>query len=112
MNYIQFKNKVLNYFKDLPLDKVNQNVGSYREECGCCIGAHLAHLLFQGTSHEIGSRTFFRHIQNHLNIDGYKTGLFFHQVNGNMIYMFGTNNWSDHPYKILKRMFYLMDGEK
>ena len=37
--------EVIEYFTKLPLNRINQDYGIYREHCACCIGAHIAFLF-------------------------------------------------------------------
>ena len=41
---------LVEYFKALEPSRIDQEWGAYSEECGCCVGAHLAHCL-AGTGH-------------------------------------------------------------
>ena len=116
MNYLEFKEKILNYFEDLPEYRVDQTIGEYSEECGCCVGSHLSYLFEIGMGdgyYGYGEEFFFRKILNFLGIDERNTRRFFAKASPySGIFMFGTNSWNKSPYQILKKMFYLMDGEK
>ena len=37
--------EVINYFKDLPTERVKQSVADYCPEFPCCVGAHLANFF-------------------------------------------------------------------
>ena len=37
--------KLVAYFKDLEPSMIDQVHGSYVDDCGCCVGAHIAHCL-------------------------------------------------------------------
>ena len=140
MSYEEFRGSILDYFKDLPKERLNQGRGIY-DECGCCVGAHLFHLfdlefdLFDLKETDIiyhyqpGKRFFIRKMKEYFDADYFtindfgnidKPGFLFYffleafKRNGHddsdFVAPFSANCWPAHPYKIFKELFYLMDG--
>lgn len=112
MDYLKFKNKILDYFKDLPSHRIDQGEGMYDEDCGCCVGAHLAYIANEPLTYGEGRRFFFESLKKFLGMDEDNTRRFFKEVNDpeDDYTMFGAVRWNEHPYKIFKKMFDLMDG--
>ena len=119
MNYIEFKTKILRYFKDLPDSRINQSNAYYKKNCGSCVGAHLSYLFkiknkYYKEDYLKGKSFFYKKLYDYLNLERQEVIDFFHKANGNGkgIFMFDDQDWSDDPYYIFRKMFYLMDGIK
>ena len=104
--------EVIDYFKVLKPAAIQQRNGRYQpdntEECGCCVGAHLAFLLYiskggerqMGTGYiygyqelakrlEISSNTLDIHLRNH----------------GAPASPWGVNQWQTHPADVFIRLY-------
>ena len=130
MNYIEFKTKILDYFKDMEDIKIRQSKGTMYvrggknvTECGSCVGAHIAYLFNLGEAkvHNImeyeftkGREFFYENLGKYLGLEELQVGDFFCKINKKCVHddMFGPVPWRFHPYYTLSKMFALMDGEK
>ena len=120
-NYLEFKNKILDYFKDLPSSRIDQEETNFSKNCGCCVGSHIFYIFkltpekiaykFGDYDYEKGASYFYEKLFDYLHLTQFEIEEFFSEANLKDISMFGYKKWSDHPYKILKKMFEIMDGE-
>ena len=68
-----------------------------------------------GGEYLLGARFFEKKIEQFLGLNEEDIGAVFHLFSGSAGWygglMFTLRDWPEHPYKILKKMFRIMDGE-
>ena len=96
------------YFEKLDPIRINQGLGRYMEECGCCIGAHLFHLLADeegeaDNSMWAGESDHIRGVKQYAYLLGLSISDLEHRLmqHGASHIPFSAIPWSKPPYEVL-----------
>ena len=103
---LKFFKKLADYFKNVPKEDIDQSKGSIEkgENCGC-FGAHIAKMEDRESSDSKGKYFHFKDgikIFREQNMGEYTQHLLI--KNGANFEIFGTKDWSYHPYQVITRV--------
>ena len=95
--------EIIEYFDNLPWAQINQDQGQYTDECGCCVGAHLAYIfnVHRGTISDFycGGRSLAANLD--MSFEELSQALY---LAGSPRYPFGTFHWKTSPEIVFRQL--------
>ena len=94
---------ILEYFKNLPIERINQIEGTYSETKPCCVGSHLANCILNKTYYLDGIDALLEEMKKIFpDINACHIELIFRSIGINNPW--GFERWNIIPYEVFKKI--------